>query len=138
MSTKIYSCKYVEHLCMNKNNERDFKSQIGYFLIPSPTRSPTFSDQGCKQIKTMADNFMTRRHQLEFKLIIGNWVENIENYRCKNALWTFFCVHSEYVGEPIFLKSTRQRQNVIRLNIQGKQWGQVVAVILHNRYRHCS
>ena len=29
-------------LCMNKNKERDFKSQIIYFLIPAPTQSPTF------------------------------------------------------------------------------------------------
>ena len=45
MSTKIFSCKYGEYLCMNKNKERDFKSQIIYFLIPAPTQSPTFSDQ---------------------------------------------------------------------------------------------
>ena len=53
MSTKIFSCKYGEHLCMNKNKERGFKSQIIYFLIPAP--SPTFSDQRCKQIKTKVD-----------------------------------------------------------------------------------
>ena len=74
MSTKIYSCKYGEHLCMNKNKERDFKSQISYFLIPARTRSPTFSDHLCKQIKTMADNLLRSRHQLEFMLILGNWM----------------------------------------------------------------
>ena len=52
---KLFSCKYGEHLCMNKNKERDFKSQIIYFLIPAPTQSPTFSDQRCKQIKTKVD-----------------------------------------------------------------------------------
>ena len=56
---------------MNKNKERDFKSQISYFLIPDPTRSPTFSYQRCKQIKTKVEE---SRHQLEFKLIIGNWM----------------------------------------------------------------
>ena len=71
MNTKIFSCKYGEYLCMNKNKERDFKSQISYFLIPAPTRSPTFSDQRCKQIKTKVEE---SRHQLEFKLIIGNWM----------------------------------------------------------------
>ena len=55
ISTKIFSCKYGEHLCMNKNKERDFKSQIIYFLILALTQSPTFSDQRCKQIKTKVD-----------------------------------------------------------------------------------
>ena len=56
---------------MNKNKERDFKSQISDFLIPAPTRNPTFSDQRCEQIKTKVEE---SRHQLEFKLIIGNWM----------------------------------------------------------------
>ena len=56
---------------MNKNKEGDFKSQISFFLIPAPTRSPTFSDQRCKQIKTKVEE---SGHQLEFKLIIGNWM----------------------------------------------------------------
>ena len=82
MSTKIYSCKYGEHPCVNKNKERYFKSQISYFLIPPQTRSPTFSDHHCKQIITTTDNLFRRRQQSKFKLIIGNCMLNIENYRC--------------------------------------------------------
>ena len=93
MSTKIhvFSCKYGEHLCMNKNKERDFKSQISYFLIPAPTQSPTFSDQRCKQIKTKVDTSW-------------NWELDVKHR--KLSMQGFFCVHSKYVGAPMFLKST--------------------------------
>ena len=35
MSTKIFSCKYGEHLCMNKNKERilNLKSFISWFRL---------------------------------------------------------------------------------------------------------
>ena len=74
MRTKIYSYKSGEHICINKNKDRDFESQISYFLIPASIRSLNFGDHPCKQIKTMADSFLRRRDQLEFKLIIGNWM----------------------------------------------------------------
>ena len=66
----LWVLKYIPENMVNtyawiriKREILNLKSVISRFWLR--LGSPTFSDQRCKQIKTMANNFMTRRHQLE-------------------------------------------------------------------------
>ena len=58
----------------------------------------------------------------------------IKNNRCKDELWTFFCVHSKYICAAIFLDPTRLVTKQSAFKYKGNPRGFAIAVYIYMLY----